>query len=187
MSEPEIIKGCQRYDRRAQRALYDRYADELMAISRRYTGDASQAQDNLHDALIKIYQNISQYKAKRGALMGWMSRIVINEALQKHRRNKWILFDSEQIKDEGGANLQLDALDKMAVEDILQLLEQLPEGCRIVFNMSVVEGLKHKEIARMLDIRASASRAQLSKAKVRLKQLINEQKKRELKTANRKL
>jgi RNA polymerase sigma factor (sigma-70 family) len=182
MSEPAIVKGCQQYDRKAQRALYDCYADELMAISLRYCPDAGQAKDNLHDALIKIFRNISSYDPARGQLMGWMSRIVINEALQKHRRSKVVFYDTEHV-DKSDISDTFNILDSLAAEDILKLLQQLPEGCRLVFNLSVVEEFSHDEISQMLGITRSASRAQLSKAKKMIRVLLNKQKKTELRKA----
>jgi RNA polymerase sigma factor (sigma-70 family) len=164
MTDAAIIKGCQQYDRKAQHALYDCYADELMAISLRYCSDASQAKDNLHDALIKIFKNITKFDPARGNLMAWMGRIVINEALQKHRRSKVVFYNTEQV-DHSDAIDTFSILDHLAAEDILKLLEQLPEGCRLVFNLSAVEEFNHKEISTMLGITQSASRAQLSKAK----------------------
>lgn len=180
MSETEIIEGCQRFDRSAQSALYQRHADELLSISLRYMGDMGAAQDNLHDALVKVFERIPQYRPGQGALMAWMSRIVINEALQKHRRSKRVLFDSERVADSGVA-VPFCIFDHLAAEEMLMLLQQLPEGCRLVFNLKEIEGFSHIEIGRMLGITASASRAQLAKAKQRLRQLLSIQEKGKMK------
>jgi RNA polymerase sigma factor (sigma-70 family) len=182
MSEPEIIEGCRQCDRKAQRALYDCYADELMTISIRYCRDISEAKDNLHDALIRIYKNISNYDSTRGSLFGWMSRIVVNEALQKYRRRKVVFYNTEQV-DDSELSDSFNILDDLAANDILALLQKLPDGCRLVFNLSVVEEFKHDEISHMLGISKSASRAQLSKAKKLIRTLLDKQKKTELRKA----
>jgi len=137
----------------------------------RYSKNSSQAEDYVHDAFIKIFQNIAKYKEQGHSFEGWIKRILINEILQGFRKSKRMGEINEQtllsIPSE-----ELTAIDELQANDVLKLLNQLPEGCKIIFNLYVVEGYRHEEIGQLLKITASASRAQLSRAKKMLRVLL---------------
>lgn len=155
-------------------------SDRLMNVSRRYTNCIEDAKDVLQNAYVKIFNNMESCDLKNGNIDGWLSRIVVNEALQLYRKkkkdnNRDVLYQKglEEIS-------APEIISRLNAEDILKLMKQLPEGYRMIFNMSVVEGFSHKEISEQLGIGESTSRSQLSRAKELLRDIITEQKKAEL-------
>jgi len=151
-----------------------------MNVSRRYTNDIDDAKDILQNAYIKIFRSLKTFDENKGCLDAWLSRIVINEALQLFRKRK---KDAEREKAIGSNFEELsvpEILSRLQAEDLLRLTNLLPEGYKIIFNLKVVEGYSHKEIAKELNISESTSRSQLTRSKRMLKQLLIEQKKAEL-------
>jgi len=175
-----LIKKCIDNDRKSQKEFYMLTSDKLMNVSRRYTNDINDAKDILQNAYIKIFRSLKTFDENKGCLDAWLSKIVINEALQLFRKRK---KDSEREKIVGNKFEELsvpEILSRLQAEDLLKLTNKLPEGYKIVFNLSVVEGFNHKDIAQELNITESTSRSQLTRAKKMLKQLIIDQKKAEL-------
>jgi RNA polymerase sigma-70 factor (ECF subfamily) len=176
VSITDLIKGCKQGNRKSQQALYLQYADQVMSIAYRYARDLSEAEDILQNAFIKIFSNIHSFDPKKGKFDAWLSRLVINEALQLLKKNRrYFLINSDNIERLDQA-VDADAMSSLAVEDIHKLLHQLPDGYRAVFNLYVIEEYSHQEIAALLDITASASRSQLARAKKMLRKLIEQQK-----------
>lgn len=171
-----MIKGCKNFDRKAQKELYLMYADDLMSIAIRYSNDTCQAKDLIQDTFIKVFRSIPSFKEGKGSLIGWMTRILINEALQKYRKEKRMVEISEVslLKE---ASDDFSIIQTLEAEDILNLLQELPEGCRVIFNLYVIEGYKHQEIGELLNISASASRSQLTRAKQLLRDKLTDKKK----------
>lgn len=179
MKIEQIIKGCKKGDRKCQKALYDCYAGMLMNVSRRYTNDMYEAQDALQNAFIKIFTKLDMYDAnKPGSFEGWMSRIVINETIQLHRKKKGVIF-SEIETTMYSIGKESGVVEDLEAEEILKLLDKLPEGYRLVFTLFVVEEYNHKEIAEMLGITESTSRSQLVRARKGLQKLLIDQQKNE--------
>jgi len=173
MTEREIIKGCKSKKRKAQKMLYDRYAPVLFGICRRYIRQNEDAEDVLLETFYKIYSNIGQYGFK-GSFEGWMKRIAINESLMFLRKNKnpYLRAELNDIFVEGSPNVE----ELLFEQDVMKLLEQLPVGYRTVFNLYVIEGYKHREIAEQLGISINTSKSQLIQAKRKLSQLIKKNK-----------
>ena len=172
----KLVKGCKNCDREAQKQLYLKYADDMMTVAIRYTRDLSSAKDLVHNAFLKVYKTIGQYDERKGTLGGWMRQILINEALQSIRKQGRMVISTEEVfMNEQATDLTI--IQKLEAEDILNLLQKLPEGCRVIFNLHVIEGYKHQEISQMLGITASASRSQLTRAKKLLRSLLSEKKK----------
>ncbi len=176
----KLILRCIKQDRNSQKEFYMLTSDRLMNISRRYTNNLEDAKDVLQNAYVKIFNNLESCDLKNGNIDGWLSRIVVNEALQLYRKkqndnNRDILY--QQGLNELSAP---EVIDRLNAEDILKLMRQLPEGYRVIFNMNVVEGFSHKEISEQLGIGESTSRSQLSRARELLREIINKQKKAEL-------
>jgi RNA polymerase sigma-70 factor (ECF subfamily) len=162
LQEQELIQRCNANDRTAQRLLYERFAPLLMAICRRYVGQ-HQAEDVLQDSFIRIFQYLVQYR-NEGSFEGWVRRVCVNTCirhLEKARRLKLDLY-ADDLPDPG---IPADAIDRMSADELLTLIDKLPDGYRTVFNLNVIEGLAHKEIAEMLGIEESSSRSQLTKAR----------------------
>lgn len=180
MQIDKLIIACIKNDRKAQKEFYMLTAEKLMNVSRRYTKDISDAKDILQNAYIKIFKNLKMFDNTKGNLDNWLTKIVINEALQLIRKNKK-LSEKENAGIEGFQELSTpEVLARLQAEDVMKLMKLLPDGYRIVFNMNVVEGYSHKEIAKALDISESTSRSQLARAKRMLRDLINDQKIAEL-------
>jgi len=163
----ELIAACRRYEPAAQRKLYARYAALMLGIARRYTRSMDEAEDILQDAFIKVFTRLAEFRGE-GSFEGWMRRIVVNTALNhwqsgQHRRQQMLLDDvPEPFAPDA------DAFDRLGVAEVLALMEQLPDGCRMVLNLYAVDGYSHGEIAEMLGIQESTSKAQLSKARKQL-------------------
>jgi len=173
---PDLINRCRKFDGVAQKELYLRFADDLMTVAIRYASDLPAAKDLVHDSFLKIFQNIQKFKTGQGSFQGWMTRILINEALQKSRRDRRIIY-SEAENMPAEQSVEFGILEELAAEDILEMIQQLPEGCRVIFNLALIEGFKHNEIAELLNISASASRAQLTRARKLLKAQLASKKK----------
>ena len=165
IDDEKILKGCLKHDKRAQKCLFDKYSGMLMGICVRYATDIPEAEDILQESLLKIYLNISDYSGE-GSFKGWMRRIVINTAItyyHKHLKFKHHLDIDEVFTGEAGSS---DIPDTMySAEQLAIVLNDLPAGYRTVFNLYAVEGYKHKEIARMLDIDINTSKSQYSRAR----------------------
>lgn len=170
MTEYDLIKGCIRQDNSCQRMLFERYAGKMMSVCMRYANDAMEAEDMMQDAFIKVFQYIGQFKSE-GSFEGWIRRIVVNTAIRQLEKKKMHFKDI----DEHGSNApQLDpnAYTHLGEEDLLKLINQLPDGYRMVFNLNVIEGYSHEEIGDMLHIQPGTSRSQLVKARKMLQQQI---------------
>ncbi len=176
LTEADIIKGCQKGDARAQKELVVRYSPLLMTVSRRYSKDNELAKDILQETLIKVFKNIHKYKPT-GSFVGWMRRILINTALQTFDKSCF----KREISGLGELNLQPsmppDVYDHLGEEELLALIDQLPEGFKQVFNLYVIEGMSHKEIAEMLGVTESTSRSQLVRARNSLRKMLTKREK----------
>lgn len=169
MTEEALISACRENDRRAQKILYDRYAPLMFGVCRRYLKSAQDAEDVLVEAFYKVLTKLDQYQGK-GSFEGWVRRIVVNEALMFLRKQHNFRFTVELNEADQAAPAR--AAQKLATEDILSLLNQLPTGYRTVFNLYVLEGHKHREIAELLDISINTSKSQLILAKRRMQELL---------------
>ena len=142
----------------------------MMAVCLRYASSRMEAEDMLQEGFIKVFDNIGKFKME-GSLEGWVRRIMVNNAINKIRANKIKFEELGNVSDDF---LQHDKniIDKMSEQDILNLISQMPQGYRYVFNMYAIEGLSHKEIADNLGIEEASSRSQYAKAKKYLQQQI---------------
>lgn len=173
MEEKKLISLCIRGNTIAQKALYDRFASSLLGVIRRYISDFHYAEDVLTETFIKIYTRIGEYKAT-GSFEGWMKRIAANESLMFLRKRREISFDEDReivLPDDA------DTIEMLYEQDLLSLLDELPVGYKTVFNLYVIEGYKHKEIAELLAISINTSKSQLLHAKKRMRELLEKQKK----------
>ncbi len=170
-----MIKGCVGQNPTCQRTLFEQYSGKFMTVCLRYANDTMEAEDMMQEGFIRIFNNIHQFKFE-GSFEGWMRRIMVNVAL-KHLQKKKIPF-SEITEDHSGTpSLQAYAYAQLGAEDLMKLINRLPDGYRIVFNLNVIEGYSHEEIANLLNIQASTSRSQLVKARKMLQeQILNLQK-----------
>ena len=142
----------------------------MYAVCLRYAGMAEEAQDILQEGFVKVFKKLETFRSE-GSFEGWMRRIFVNTAIEHFRRKKYLQPVTEKEENTLEGNY-LSVLDDLAERDILNLVQQLSPGYRTVFNMYVVEGYSHKEIADMLGVSEGTSKSQLSRAKVILQDLV---------------
>lgn len=162
----ELIQGCKDKDIKAQGELYKRYSNVLFSICLRYSPNSTEAEDNLQDAFMTIYDKVEQFKDK-GSFEGWIKRITVNTVLQKYRKQK--VFD---IKDEGQIEdtADDDVIDEgLPLDFLLRIIQELPDQYRLVFTMYVMDGFSHKEIGNLLGISDGTSKSNLARARGILK------------------
>lgn len=171
-SELDMIEGCKKGDRHAQRLLYNRFSGKMYALCCRYVKDKMEAEDVMITAFTKIMDRINQYKGE-GSFEGWVRRVMVNESLSYLRRNKSMYVETD-IK---AADLEPDyeQLDsQLEAQDLLKLISELPSGYRIVFNLYAIDGYSHKEIGDQLGINENTSKSQLSRARALLQKRLVE-------------
>ena len=173
MNEEILVKKCIEGDNRAQKKLFDLFAPKLFGVCLRYMKDHDFAQDTLQDGFVKIFTKLSDYNGK-GSFEGWMRRIVVNTCLDQLRKDQKLKMNTSiddvsfLVKDNHWIEEELTA------KDLLKLVESLPDGYRVVFNMFAIEGYSHKEIAEQLDISENTSKSQFSRAKSHLRKKLIE-------------
>lgn len=172
ISESDLIDGCIRGDRRMQKELYNRFAPKMYGVCLRYADNAAEAEDVLQEGFVKVFNKIGSFR-REGSFEGWVRRIFVNTAIEHYRKkiNLQPITDYEESTFEGK---YVSVLDTMAEKDIVQLVQQLSPGYRTVFNMYVIEGYSHKQIAEALGISEGTSKSQLSRAKLILQDLVQQ-------------
>ena len=168
-----LIKGCIAWDRSSQNALYKKFSAKMFAVCYEYSSNREEAEDTFHEGFMKVFDNISSF-SKAGSLEGWIRRIMVNTAIEKYRKNSR-LFAVVNIDDhlESIHNYyEEDILSQIEAKMLMELIHQLPPAYKMVFNLYVFEGLKHKEIAIQLEINIGTSKSNLFEAKSILKQKI---------------
>lgn len=175
MTEYELIKGCIKQEPSCQRALFEQYAGKMMTVCLRYAHDQMEAEDMLQEGFIRVFSYIDQFKFE-GSFEGWIRRVVVNTAL-KQLQKKRLSFTEINDNSQQAPRLESYAYSNLGEEELMKLIGQLPDGYRTIFNLNVIEGYSHEEIAKMLDIQPSTSRSQLVKARKMLQtQILNLQK-----------
>lgn len=170
MTEALIIQGCIKKQHDAQRKLFERYAGKMMSLCLRYVNDHQDAQDILQVGFLKVFDYIHQYRGD-GNFEGWMRRVFVSVATRHLRKKKMDFSPMEGI----GNNIAAEdpaIVSKLSEDEIHQLIRSLPSGYRTVFNLNIIEGYTHEEIAKLLDIQPATSRTQLLKARKMLQVLI---------------
>ena len=170
ISESDLIAGCIEGNRRMQEQLYRRFSPRMYAVCLRYAGNAEEAEDILQEGFIKVFKKLESFRGD-GSFEGWIRRIFVNTAIEHFRRKRYLMPVTEKEENtlEGK---YVSVLDNLAEKDIISLVQELSPGYRTVFNMYVVEGYTHKEIADMLGISEGTSKSQLSRAKVILQDMV---------------
>ena len=171
MNDEALIDDCIAGNAKAQKSLFDRFAPKMMGVVLRYINDRERANDVLQDAFIKVFQNLTTFK-KEGSLEGWVRRIVVNTALDYLRRNKKYIGHVEINDISLDVSKQSDAIGKLEQESLLGIINSLPDGYKMVFNLFAIEGYSHKEIAKQLNISENTSKSQYSRAKTAIQKLL---------------
>jgi len=172
LSLDQLIESCKINDTKAQSELYKLFSSKLFSVCLKYSRNYVEAEDNLQDAFITIFKKIDQYKNK-GSFEGWLKRVAINTVLQKYRSEKVFDIVNENVIDE--VELDVDE-ESISIDYLLRIIQELPDRYRLVFNLYVLDGYSHKDIADMLDINIGTSKSNLARARQILKQTIEDYK-----------
>ncbi len=173
MDESALVKKCIKGDARAQRALFEKFAPKMLGVCMRYAKNTEQAEDVLQDGFVKVFTKLSNYSGN-GSLEGWIRRVIVNTALDEIRRN--VKFQNNVNVDDVDYKLELNShiVEGLAADDLMKIINDLPDGYRVVFNMFAIEGYSHKEIAMQLNISENTSKSQYSRARAYLKVKLEE-------------
>ncbi len=170
MSLEQLIEQCKKNDAKAQSQIYKLFASKLFSLSLKYSRNHAEAEDNLQDAFVTIFKKIEQFKSK-GSLEGWMKRIAINTALQRYRTvGVFNIVNEGQIED---VSIEIDD-DNIGIDYLLQIIQELPDRYRLVFNLYALDDYSHNEIAEMLEISTGTSKSNLARARQILKDKIEQ-------------
>ena len=173
LTESQLIEGCVRHDKRAQRRLYDLYSKRMASVCMRYCGDYETALDLMHDGFIKLFTHIESYSGQ-GFFEAWMRKIFGNTSLEYLRKNDALRNSNPIDEDIQLMSSENSVIEELSANEIMALIQELPVGFRTVFNLYAIEGYSHAEIAKMLTINESSSRSQFSRARTILKTKILE-------------
>lgn len=161
-NEQLLIRKAARRDRNAQYKLYEKYAPKMLAVCRSYIKDLHFAEDVMQKGFLKAFTRIGSFLGK-GSFEGWVRRIMVHESINFLKKKHWLLYDSSIVEHEDLSSSSIASISD--AEFLLKLIDQLPEGFRVVFMLHAIEGYSHKEIARVLHIPENTSRSKLSKAR----------------------
>ena len=167
--EKDIIMLAVANNRQAQQKIYTKYSPKMLGVCRQYTKDIQQAEDVMITAFMKVFTNLKNFEYK-GSFEGWIRRIMVNECISFIRVQKKVSFLEDEFYTEDTFN---NIESHFSVDDIQLLIDNLPEGYKMVFNLYAIEGYKHQEIGKMLGISEGTSKSQLSHARKMLQEQVN--------------
>lgn len=168
--EKQLIEACIKEDRKAQQCLYELYSKKMYVVCVRYSKSTQEAEDILQESFIKVFQNLGKFR-KEAKLGSWIKRIVVNTALN-YQRSKLYLFPMVDVANTNLHQEENFTLSNYHFKDLLKLIQKLPSGCQMVFNLYAIEGYNHKEIADMMQISEGTSKSQYSRAKTLIKDML---------------
>jgi RNA polymerase sigma-70 factor (ECF subfamily) len=168
----EIIEECASGNVRAQEKLYRMFAPKMFGVCLRYSKDRNEAEDNLQEGFVNVFLNIGSFRFE-GSFEGWIRRIMVNVALGKYRKNN-LLYPVEDIGNYEMPDFSDGIYEKFGADELISLIQELPERYRMVFNLYVMEGMNHQEISEIMNISVGTSKSNLSRARDILKRKVNE-------------
>jgi RNA polymerase sigma-70 factor (ECF subfamily) len=171
--EARLVRGLKSGKPDVQRHVYDLYADRMMALCMRYARDRDDAADTLQEGFIRVFRKIDTFK-EEGSLEGWIRRVITNVAIRSYQRNArlHVAVDLDEAEREVSTNT---VESDHSAEDLLAMIQRLPDGYRVVFNLYAIEGYSHEEIAEQLEISVGTSKSQLSRARQSLQRMLEQQ------------
>ena len=178
MDLKQLIHDCKNNNKKAQEQLYRLYSPKLFAVCLKYSRNYTEAQDNLQDGFLIIFNKIEQYSFK-GSFDGWLKRVMINNVLQQYRNQTFLSLVNEDVADD--YEVEIDN-DDISLEYLLKIIQELPDRYRLVFNLYVIDGFSHLEISEMLSINVGTSKSNLARARMILKDKIELYKNEETKS-----
>lgn len=169
MDEQKIVSDCLKGNPVAQRQLFEMFAPKMLGVCLRYMKSQDEAEDVLQDGFVKVFSKLSAYK-NNGSLEGWVRRIMVNTALDQIRKNAKFAYSSDFTDNEYKLDSSDFTFETLIVEDLMKLINGMPDGYKVVFNMFAIEGYSHKEIAETLGVSENTSKSQYSRARSYLKE-----------------
>lgn len=166
----ELLEGCKTGNRKMQEALYRQTSARMLAVCMRYVSGKAEAEDVLQTGYIKVFQKVKEYRGE-GSFEGWIRRIMVNTAIESYRKSlrNMNVVPIEEAVEQPSAGFDFS---RLGMQDLMQVIQKLADGYRLVFNMYAIEGYSHKEIAETLGISEGASKSQLSRARAILREEI---------------
>jgi RNA polymerase sigma factor (sigma-70 family) len=171
LEDEELIKACIAEDRKAQNRLYDRFAPKMLGVCYRYAQTQPEAEDILQDAFVKVFNNLKKFRYE-SSLETWITRIMVNSALNHLKATKKLKMESELDIAENAFEVASFQWHQIDTQVLMKFVQELPAGYRVVLNMFAIEGFSHSEIAEQLNIQESTSRSQFIRAKALLEKKI---------------
>jgi RNA polymerase sigma-70 factor (ECF subfamily) len=168
--ETEIVNACIKGSRKHQELLYKRFYGYAMSVSMRYAGNSDEAAEIVNDSFLKVFGKIETFDQSK-PFRAWLRRIVVNTSIDYYRRSKKNVPFSD-ISYAASEESDTDAVDLLSAEEIYRIVQELPDPYRITFNLYEIEGFSHEEISAKLGIPEGTSRSNLSRAKIKLRQLV---------------
>ncbi len=165
-----IVSECIAGNQKSQAKLYQQFAPKMFGVCLRYAKDVTEAEDNLQEGFIKVFTNLKSFRHD-GSLEGWIRRIMINVSLEKIRKQH-LLYPVEDVSVYDSVNLSDDVIARISADELLKLVQELPPRYRLVFNLYVIEGLSHQEIASEMAISEGTSKSNLARAREILKKKV---------------
>ena len=167
-----IISECIAGNQKAMARLYHLFAPKMFGVCLRYARDAAEAEDTMQEGFIKVFTNLKTFR-NEGSLEGWSRRIMINISIEKIRKLQF-MYPVEDVSIYDSVNFSDDVIAKIAADDLMKLIQELPPRYRLVFNLYVMEGMSHQEIAREMEITQGTSKSNLARAREILKKKVHE-------------
>ena len=167
MANEQLINDCKKKDIKAQEQLYKMYAPKLFSICLKYSRSYAEAQDNLQDGFLLVFEKIHLFTFK-GSFEGWIKKVIINNTLQQYRKKPFLSLVDENVPEE----VELEIDETVTIEFLNKIVQELSDGYRLVFNLYVFENYSHQEIADALKISVGTSKSNLSRARMILKEKI---------------
>ncbi|CAN5369032.1 RNA polymerase sigma factor [soil metagenome] len=168
-----LIQDCIKGNRQAQSQLYELFATKMFSVCLRYSKNKEEAEEILQEGFMKVFTFLHQFNFE-GSFEGWVRKIMVNCALQKYRNKATMHAVTDINTDQENIGGTDDIIAQLGAKELLKLVQQLPAGYRLVFNLYVFEGMKHREIASLLGISEGTSKSNLSDARVILKRAVNQ-------------
>ncbi len=170
LEEKHLVDGCLKSDPKAQELLYRHFYGYAMSVALRYSPSRDEALEVLNDSFLKVFKNLKKHDRSK-SLKAWIRRIVINTALDKIRRNQKYAHDTD-LENAQYEQFDESVLDKISADEIMEMVQALPDSYRTIFSLYEVEGFTHVEISKLLGIPVGTSKSHLSRAKTKLREML---------------
>jgi RNA polymerase sigma factor (sigma-70 family) len=166
-----MIQGCIRKKQECEKLLFDRYSRKMMSVCMRYVNNTAEAEDILQEGFMRVFSQVHQYKFQ-GSFEGWMRKLFANIAIRALSKRKMNFTDVVDLGNTKEQSIEASVFSKISTDEIYAMVRSMPDGYRTVFNLNVIEGFSHEEIASIMKIQPATSRGQLAQAKKYLQALI---------------